>query len=84
MNLRHIIDGSLILVEHTSNVNPGEVAVVIINSDEATVKEFHKSNNIVNLIPYSSSDDFKTMVIDTNKTPVKIVERVLKVVIDVK
>ena len=49
-----ILDGDLVIVEQTSQVRNGEIAVVLVG-DEATVKTFYKAANHIRLQPENSS-----------------------------
>jgi repressor LexA len=46
-----IFDGSLLLVHRQDSIEDNEVAVVIVNSDEATVKRVRFTGDMVMLIP---------------------------------
>ncbi len=49
-----ILDNDLVIVEHTSRVNNGEIAVALIE-DEATVKTFYREKDHIRLQPENSS-----------------------------
>ena len=51
-----ILDGDLVLVEQTSSVRNGEIAVVLIE-DSATVKTFYKEKDFIRLQPENDSMD---------------------------
>ncbi|MDE7367931.1 MAG: transcriptional repressor LexA [Lachnospiraceae bacterium] len=51
-----ILDGDLVLVEQTSSVRNGEIAVVLIE-DSATVKTFYKEKDYIRLQPENDSMD---------------------------
>jgi repressor LexA len=46
-----IFDGGFVLVRKQPVVDNGEIAVVLVNGDEATVKRFYRQNNSVILKP---------------------------------
>jgi repressor LexA len=46
-----IFDGGFVLVRKQPVVDNGEIAVVIVNNDEATVKRFYRQNNSIILKP---------------------------------
>lgn len=46
-----IFDGDTVIVEQCSTVPNGEIAVVLVNDDEATVKRFYKENGGYRLQP---------------------------------
>lgn len=81
MNLSNIIDGSLVLVRVQDEVENGEIAVVLVNGYDATVKRFYKSGNSVTLMPNSSNSEHQPMMIDTKGTHVKVIGKVVQAVI---
>ena len=46
-----ILDGDIVIVEQCSTVENGEIAVVMVQDDEATVKRFYKENGGYRLQP---------------------------------
>lgn len=46
-----ILDGDIVIVEQCSKVENGEIAVVLVNDDEATVKRFYKEKGRYRLQP---------------------------------
>lgn len=52
-------------------VEDGEIAVVLVNGYDATLKKFTRQGNIIILEPESTDDSFKTQVYDKT-TPIKI------------
>lgn len=62
MNLEGIDDGDLVLVRQQNDAVNGEKVVALIDN-EATVKEFHKTNGIVILKPKSSNPNHKPIIL---------------------
>lgn len=62
MNLDGINDGDLVLVRQQNEATNGEKVVALIDN-EATIKEFHKTNGIVVLKPKSSNLDHKPIIL---------------------
>lgn len=62
MNEAGINDGDLVLVRQQNTANEGDKVVALIN-DEATIKEFHKSNNLVILKPRSTNPVHRPIVL---------------------
>jgi repressor LexA len=54
MDKAGINDGDLLLIKQQQTADNGDKVVALVD-DEATVKEFHRSNNIVRLVPRSSN-----------------------------
>lgn len=76
MDLSGIHDGSRILVRQQREVENGEIAVVIVNGDDATVKKFYRHGDMVNLVPHSSDSVHQVQIYDLNETDIMVVGRV--------
>lgn len=66
-----INNGAFALIHKQDIVDDGEIAVVLVNGYDATLKKFTKQGNMVILEPQSTDESFKTQVYDKN-TPIKI------------
>lgn len=64
-------DGAFALIHKQEEVENGEIAVVLVNGDEATLKKFSKQNDIVILEPISGDPTYTTQVYD-KETEIKI------------
>jgi repressor LexA len=73
-------DGSYVLVERTSTVENGSIAVVLVNGYEATVKKVSINKNIITLIPMSSDPSYQPQIYDITKDEVKIIGKVVQAV----
>jgi len=74
----HIKDGDLVLVNPQPNVLNGEIAVVLLNGEEATLKRFFKESDTIRLIPDNPS--MKPIILKAADTEVKIVGKVVALV----
>lgn len=79
MNAAGINDGYLIIVRRQEEVEQGEIAVVIVGADDATVKRFYSSDTTVTLIPQSTNPEHKPQMYDLSKTTIHILGKVVKV-----
>lgn len=79
MNAIGINDGYLIIVRRQEEVEQGEVAVVLVDGDDATVKRFYSSGTTVTLMPQSTNPEHKPRMYDLSKTEVQILGKVVKV-----
>ena len=73
-----IFDGSLVYVQSCQQVQDGEVAVVIINGDEGTIKKIRMKNNM--LILEASNPAVETRVYsaqEVQELPIQIIGKVL-------
>lgn len=69
-----ILEGDVVIVRQQSDCDNGKVAVVLINGDEATVKQIKKTKTGIMLIPFNNKYDpmfFTKEEIETK--PVKII-----------
>lgn len=78
MNAAGIDDGDQILVREQPEVENGEIAVVLVNGDEATVKQFRQEGNLVILTPRSMNPVHQPQIYDLKKVPVRIAGRVVE------
>lgn len=64
-------NGAFALIHKQDIVENGEIAVVLVNGYDATLKKFTKQGNLVILEPNSTDESFKTQVYDKT-TSIKI------------
>lgn len=79
MNAAGINDGYLIIVRRQDEVEQGEIAVVMVGGDDATVKRFYSSETTVTLMPQSTNPEHKPQMYDLSKTAIHILGKVVKV-----
>ena len=70
-----IKNGAFALIRKTDWVEDGEIAVVLVNGYDATLKKFKrlKKSGYIMLEPQSTSDEFEPIVINPKETEVKII-----------
>lgn len=66
-----IRNGAYALVRKQDYVEDGEIAVVLVNGDNATIKKFTRQGDFVFLEPMSTDDSFQRQIYD-NTVPIKI------------
>lgn len=64
-------NGAFALIHKQDMVEDGEIAVVLVNGSDATLKRFTKKGDVVVLEPDSTDPSFKTQIYDKT-TPIKI------------
>ena len=64
-------NGAFALIHKQDIVEDGEIAVVLVNGYDATLKRFTKKGDVVVLEPDSNDSSFKTQIYDKT-TPIKI------------
>lgn len=64
-------NGAFALIHKQDIVEDGEIAAVLVNGYDATLKKFTRQGDMIILEPESNDDSFKTQVYDKT-TPIKI------------
>lgn len=67
-----IKNGAFALIHKQDLVDDGDIAVVLVNGYDATLKKFTKQDDFVILEPQSNDESFKSQVYDKT-TPIKII-----------
>lgn len=70
-------DGSDVLVDKDADVESGNIAVVLVNGYDATVKMVKFEDNKIVLIPLSTNTDHYAQAYDMEKDEVKIIGKVI-------
>ena len=78
MNAARIEDGDLIIVRRQDEVENGELAVVMVGDDDATVKRFYATNDTVTLMPQSRNPEHQPQIYDLKKTKIRVLGLVVK------
>ncbi len=82
MNAARICDGDIIIVRQQEQVEDGEIAVVMVGDEDATVKRFHREGRNVFLSPQSFNPANKVQVYDLKETNIRIIGKVVRVMYD--
>ena len=67
-----IKNGAYALIRKTDVVENGDIAVVLVNGYDATLKKFTKNGDVVVLEPMSNDTSFQTQIY-TKETPIRII-----------
>lgn len=78
MNAARIYEGDTLIVRRQDVVENGQIAVVIVNDDEATVKRFYQTGSTVTLMPQSTNPIHQPQIYDACITNIRIVGLVVK------
>lgn len=74
-----ISDGDVVIVRKQPDVESGEIAIVLVNGDEATIKKVQKFTGGINLVPSNPAYEVKTFTNQQIETlPVKILGKVVE------
>lgn len=74
-----ISEGDVVIVRKQPDVESGEIAIVLVNGDEATIKKVQKFNGGINLIPSNPAYDVITYTNEQiEKLPVRVLGKVVE------
>ena len=79
MNAARIQEGDVLIIRRQEEVENGEVAIVMVGDDDATVKRFYSTGNTVTLMPQSTNPQHQAQMYDLRKTKIKVLGKVVKV-----
>lgn len=79
MNAARIQSGDLIIVRKQNMVDNGQIAVVMVDDEDATVKRFYCDKNIVTLQPQSTNPIHRPQIYDVTKTHIRIIGLVVEI-----
>ncbi len=78
MNAAGINQGDILIFRKQPTVENGEIAVVMVNDNEATVKKFYQNGNQVTLFPQSNNPIHQPQIYDISNTSVRIIGKVVE------
>ena len=71
--------GDVVIVRKQEDVDNGDIAIVLVNGNEATVKKIRKFDGGINLIPTNSNYDVLTYTnAQIEQLPVRIIGKVVE------
>lgn len=82
MNLSRIFEGDIVIVRKQNFVEDGEIAVALVDGEDATIKKFYQNDTMVTLIPNSSNPVHIPKVYDLRRVPIAVIGKVVKAIID--
>lgn len=82
MNAARINDKDIIIVRRQCTVENGEIAVIMIEDNDAVVKRFYQNGENVTLVPQSTNPQHQPQMYDLKKTKIKIIGKVVRNQID--
>lgn len=78
MNAARINDGDLLIVRRQDIVDNGDIAVVLVDDEDATVKRFYREGNTITLMPQSTNPVHQPQIYDSQRTRIRIQGRVVR------
>lgn len=79
MNAARIYPGDTLIVRRQESVENGEIAVVMVNDENATVKHFKQKGDVVVLTPQSTNPINQPQIYNLKNTNIKIIGKVVRV-----
>ena len=83
MTAARICDNDIVVIRKQEQVDDGEIAVVLINEEDATVKRFYHSGAVVTLTPQSYNPVHQPQIYDLHNTSVRVIGKVVQVIYQV-
>lgn len=84
MNAARIYEGDVVICRKQSFVENGQIAVVLIDNEDATVKRFYSDGDTVRLEPQSTNPENHTIILNSKENRFEILGRVVKVEFNVQ
>lgn len=84
MNAARIEEGDIIIVRRQDEVENGELAVVMVGDEDATVKRFYDTGSTVTLMPQSTNPEHQPQIYDLKKTRIRVLGKVVEIKIAAK
>lgn len=81
MNLSRICEGDIAIVKKQPYVENGEIAVVLIDDENATIKRFYRTDSTITLVPHSSNPEHAPRILDQSKITVQVLGKVVRAII---
>lgn len=79
MDTARIHDGDIVIIRRQDIVENGEIAAVLIDGEDATLKRFTRTGDTVTLMPQSTNPANQPFIYNLKETSVKILGLVVKV-----
>ncbi|MCQ5131447.1 hypothetical protein NE562_17480 [Butyricicoccus faecihominis] len=79
MDAAGIKNGYIVIVRKQEIVLDGEIAVVLIDMEDATLKRFYRDGDIVTLMPQSTNPKHKPQIYQLSDTNISVLGKVVKV-----
>lgn len=84
MTAARICENDIIIVRKQEQVEDGEIAVVMVADEDATVKRFHRDGRRVMLSPQSYNPAHQVQIYDLKETNIRILGKVVQVVLSME
>lgn len=78
MNAVGINEGDYVVVRSQDIVENGEIAIVLVNGDEATVKKFARNGDTIVLTPQSYNPKHQVQIYNIKDVPIRVIGKVME------
>lgn len=78
MTAARIYDGDTLIVRRQPEVEDGEIAVVLVDGDSATVKRFYRNKDTVTLVPQSLNPAHMPQIYNLKETQIIVLGKVVR------
>jgi repressor LexA len=82
MNAAHVPNGSIAVIRQQSQVNNGEIAVVVVDGMDGTLKVFRRDGDTVFLLPRSTNPEHTPQIYNLRDVKVDVLGKLAQVVIN--
>lgn len=79
MNAAGIDDGDLVVVRQQPTVDDGQIAVVLVDGQEATIKYVRQQGDVIVLAPKSYNPAHQPLIYNAREVPIRVIGRVVQV-----
>lgn len=84
MTAARIHDRDILIVRRQSCVDNGDIAVVMVDGENATVKRFRQDGNMVTLMPQSYNPEHQPQLYSLKDTDIRVLGKVVRIQVDVQ
>ena len=79
MDALGIREGYIVIVRKQPMVENGEIAVVLVDHENATMKRFYRTGSTITLLPQSTNPNHQPQIYDLCQTNIEVIGKVVKV-----
>ncbi len=77
MNMSNIVDNQLVMIRRQQEVENGEIALVLVGDEDATIKKLYRSDATITLMPHSSNPEYPPRIINLEKDTFRVIGKVV-------
>jgi hypothetical protein len=77
MNLK-FNNNDLVLVQKQSDLENGDIGIILVNGSDATIKRFKKESNFVILEPMSTNSEHRVQIYNCEQIEISVIGKVIR------